>query len=71
MLDYIRELNDDALLDYIYDPFALFGDDELMHVGVGHDDDPPGRGSGRYGYGTGANPLQHEESLKASCKKMA
>ena len=70
MLDYIRELNDDALLDYIYDPFALFGDDELMHVGVGHDDDPPGRGSGRYGYGTGANPLQHEESLKARVSQL-
>jgi hypothetical protein len=33
--------------------------DILMHVGVGHDDDPPGRGSGRYGYGTGENPFQH------------
>lgn len=33
--------------------------DILMHVGVGHDDDPPGRGSGRYGYGSGENPYQH------------
>ena len=64
MLDFINQLNDDALLDYIYDPFAYL-DDELMHYGVGHEDDPPGRGSGRYGYGTGENPLQHEESLKA------
>ena len=24
-----------------------------MHVGVGHDDDPPGRGSGRYAFGSG------------------
>lgn len=69
MLDYIRELNDDALLDYIYDPFVYL-DDELEHVGVGHDDDPPGRGSGRYGYGSGENPFQHEESLKARVSQL-
>lgn len=28
-------------------------DDFLMHEGVGHNDNPPGRGSGRYGWGTG------------------
>lgn len=33
--------------------------DELSHVGVGHDDNPPGRGSGRYAYGSGKNPNQH------------
>lgn len=33
--------------------------DELYHSGVAHDEDPPGRGSGRYGYGTGKNPYQH------------
>lgn len=32
----------------------------LVHVGVGHDDDPPGRGSGRFGFGTGKNPGQHQ-----------
>jgi predicted transcriptional regulator len=68
MLEVIAKLNDDALMDYIYDPFS--DTDELMHVGVGHDDNPPGRGSGRYGYGTGENPLQHEESLKARVAQM-
>lgn len=34
--------------------------DELLHSGVAHDDDPPGRGSGRYGWGTGKNPGQHQ-----------
>lgn len=34
--------------------------DGLYHTGVGHDDDPPGRGSGRYGWGTGENPGQHQ-----------
>lgn len=32
----------------------------LMHFGVGHDDNPPGRGSGRWAYGTGENPGQHQ-----------
>lgn len=32
----------------------------LIHKGVGHDDGPPGRGSGRYGWGTGENPGQHQ-----------
>ena len=31
----------------------------LMHFGVGADDDPPGRGSGRYPKGSGENPYQH------------
>lgn len=33
---------------------------ELIHSGVAHDDGPPGRGSGRYGWGTGENPHQHQ-----------
>lgn len=33
---------------------------EILHTGVGHEDDPPGRGSGRYGWGTGENPGQHQ-----------
>ena len=32
---------------------------ELAHKGVGHDDNPPGRGSGRFGWGTGKNAYQH------------
>lgn len=33
--------------------------DELAHVGVGWDDNPPGRGSGRYPHGSGERPNQH------------
>ena len=33
--------------------------DELEHAGVAHDEDPPGRGSGRFGWGTGKNAYQH------------
>lgn len=34
-------------------------DMELYHYGVGAEDDPPGRGSGRYPKGSGENPFQH------------
>lgn len=35
-------------------------ENELYHYGVGADDNPPGRGSGRYPKGSGENPNQHE-----------
>lgn len=31
----------------------------IEHTGVAHDENPPGRGSGRYPYGSGENPNQH------------
>ena len=34
----------------------------LIHYGVGHDDNPPGIGSGRFPYGSGENPGQHMET---------
>lgn len=43
-------------------------EDELFHVGVGHEDDPPGRGSGRYGWGTGDNPAQHQFDFLSEVK---
>lgn len=42
----------------------LVSSNYLEHYGKGHDDNPPGRGSGRYPYGSGKNPKQHEEDLK-------
>ena len=33
---------------------------ELYHEGRAHDENPPGRGSGRWGWGTGENPYQRE-----------
>lgn len=44
--------------------FALDYDVEsaLYHTGVAHDANPPGRGSGRYGFGSGANPFQHQNN---------
>ena len=38
----------------------------IAHYGVGHNDDPPGRGSGRWEYGSGDNPGQHEPWYKWS-----
>lgn len=32
---------------------------ELEHTGVAHDENPPGRGSGRWGWGTGKKAYQH------------
>lgn len=34
-------------------------EDDLMHTGVGPLDDPPGRGSGPYPFGSGERPYQH------------
>ena len=36
----------------------------LMHEGVAHDENPPGRGSGRYPFGSGNRPHQHSWDLK-------
>lgn len=44
-------------------------DNFLAHYGVGPDDDPPGRGSGRYAKGTGENPYQHDDAKRAQMKK--
>ena len=56
---------DNVLLEmmslYSGDPYDLYsiGDDVLAHYGVGPDDNPPGRGSGRYEAGSGEKPYQH------------
>ena len=38
---------------------------DILHSGVAHDENPPGRGSGRYEWGTGANPGQHQFNFKS------
>lgn len=32
---------------------------DILHFGKGHDDSPPGRGSGRFAFGSGKRPHQH------------
>lgn len=44
--------------------------DELFHVGVAHDDDPPGPGSGRYTWGSGENPYQHQFDFLSEVTKL-
>lgn len=43
---------------------------ELFHAGVAHDENPPGRGSGRYGWGTGKNPNQHQRGFLVMVDEM-
>lgn len=47
-----------------------YREDVLIHEGVAHDEDPPGRGSGRYGWGTGKNPHQHQFNLQTEVSRM-
>ena len=46
--------------NYILGQIRAAQDDYLLHYGVAHDEDPPGRGSGRFPYGSGENPGQHQ-----------
>lgn len=41
---------------------------DLIHTGVAHDSNPPGRGSGRYGWGSGENPGQHQFDFLSEVK---
>lgn len=41
---------------------------DILHYGKGHDDSPPGRGSGRYAWGSGKEP-GNKRSLKRNAKK--
>lgn len=53
---------------YQSDEFKV--DDDLMHYGVAHDADPPGRGSGRYPFGSGDRDLQHHWDIYSRYKKL-
>lgn len=49
-------------MNYIADDMRKFlgaANDILAHIGIGHDDNPPGRGSGRYAWGSGKTSYQH------------
>ena len=45
-------------------------DEFLMHEGVAHDNNPPGRGSGRYPFGSGNRPHQRSWDLLARYQKL-
>ena len=44
---------------------------DIVHFGKGHDDNPPGRGSGRFAFGSGKRPGQHlSRKEKKAIKKL-
>ena len=43
---------------------------DILHSGVAHDENPPGRGSGRYGWGSGENPYQHQFTFLSEVEKL-
>ena len=42
----------------------------LVHTGVAHDENPPGRGSGRFAYGSGDNPYQHQFTFLSEVNRL-
>lgn len=56
----------DFITLYFEDP----DEETLAHVGVGHDDNPPGRGSGRWEYGSGDRPFQRSFDLYSRYLKL-
>lgn len=43
----------------------------IIHSGVAHDEDPPGRGSGRYAFGSGNRPHQHDWDIRSRIDKLS
>lgn len=43
---------------------------DILHSGVAHDENPPGRGSGRYGWGTGETPFQHQFNFLSEVNRL-
>lgn len=54
----------------IFGSEVLNEDAGLMHFGKAHDENPPGRGSGRYAFGSGDKPFQRDNSLLARVAKL-
>lgn len=78
MTDYIGEYeltilqhDDPEALDWVDKLLELYSDsdDSLMHYGVGPEDNPPGRGSGRYPAGSGERAGQHAWDLYSRIRK--
>jgi hypothetical protein len=51
----------------IYNHYTIGG--ELYHYGVAHDENPPGRGSGRYPFGSGKHSLFKKKNKEDRVKK--
>lgn len=65
----LKHSDDDV--DLYFDEFLrVTNPDTLAHHGVAHDENPPGRGSGRYPYGQGNRPNQHQWDVKSRYEKL-
>ena len=50
--------------------WELYLHEFIMHEGVAHDENPPGRGSGRYAFGSGNRPHQHDWDIYSRIEKL-
>lgn len=59
-------------MSWVEDIAQLYSEDEesLEHYGKAHDDNPPGRGSGRYGWGSGERIFQRDYDIYARYQKL-
>lgn len=60
----------DKVAELYSNDFDELNNSFLEHVGKAHDDNPPGRGSGRYAFGSGDRILQHQYDLYARYRKL-
>lgn len=67
-IESIMELR--RLARNVFAPSLSEMEDCLAHVGVAHDENPPGRGSGRFEYGSGDNPYQHADDFVTRVRRM-
>ena len=73
----MNSVTKEMILHFSGDPLLLEGVDDdidvidafLMHSGRGHDDNPPGRGSGVLPWGSGENPYQHAGDFVTRVKR--
>lgn len=59
-------LSDDSWLKKLKELYS----DSLAHYGVAYDENPPGRGSGRYPHGSGDRILQHSYDIYSRVQKL-
>lgn len=60
----------DKVAELYSNDFDEINDIFLEHVGKAHDDNPPGRGSGRYAFGSGDRILQRQYDIYSRYRKL-
>lgn len=54
----------------VFAPSLVEIEEYVSHTGVAHDENPPGRGSGRFEYGSGENPYQHADDFVTRVRRL-